>query len=431
MGSMVLLCLFNTSVWAMTGAETANALNLRLSDTPQRCPANQPDYACSGVLVRPLAQAHSRRFWEHDTAAIQQGSERFIYLRSDLPGSSVDEQTGYVLMNSFEADAEEKSYGVAARPQPAMVEVTNWDAQQPATIPLQALYYRLGEPSALARGQRHQLAWYQATGEWLPLLRYLPADTLTPFGFSQREQLYEGYEVASRINARFADTTPTCKDGSVRYNCNGVWVRTTDVGNFRAWNPSPQSIKSNGVSFTYFAADMRATQTYKPQGFIMLPSALSPQQPLTLRCFYAFDNRTSNRSDVCTFSSECAAKNIDTAQRWLAAYKSTPHSACAFNTDATSFTALAQIRSAVVDPLGWNEFMIAPWPSNAPTTTPLEAFIYSTTSFVAGEGLQGGQRYQREYQADTGTGYLPLLRFDGAAPNGQLVSYRPEDQYME
>ncbi len=75
--------------------------------------------------------------------------------------------------------------------------------------------------------------------------------------------------------------------------------------------------------------------------------------------------------------------------------------------------------------------MMAAWPSNVPGNLPLEAFVYSLTSHVSGQGLQGGRRYQQEYHADTGTGYLPLLRLDAAAPNGQLVTYRPEDQYIQ
>ncbi|QPN43412.1 hypothetical protein I5S86_17835 [Priestia aryabhattai] len=429
---MVLLCMFSLGAWAMTGPETADALNLRLADTPEKCAANQPDYACSGVLARPLAQSHPRNFWEHDTAASQRGSERFVYLRSDITAAPLAEKTGYILMNRFEAMAQDKLYDVSVRPQPETVEVNNWDAQLPGKVPIQALYYRLGAPGGLWRGQRSQLAWYQATGEWLPLLRYAPDDALTPFGFAQQEQLFAGYEVASRINARFADTAPSCPDGTSRYNCNGVWVRTSDVGNFRAWNTSPSSIKGKGVSFSYFAADMKIARTYKPQGFIMLPSGIPVQQPLKLRCIYPYDNGTTGAADMCTFRGTCAAMGIMTAQQWLNRYRTNPTRACAFGTDSKAFAALAEIRSnEVSEPNGWNELMMSPWPSNIPASLPLEAFIYSIKAYVSGQGLAGGQRFQREYHADTGTGYLPLLRFDSAAPNGQLVSYRPEDQYLE
>ncbi|MFR0674132.1 hypothetical protein ACLUUI_10665 [Enterobacterales bacterium AW_CKDN230030176-1A_HGKHYDSX7] len=430
--AIVLLCLFSQGLWAMTGAETADALNLRLVDTPKRCAANQPDFACSGVLVRPLAEGHGANFWAHDAAATQRGSEQFFYLRSDLPFQSISEKTGYVLMNRFEALAQDKSYDVSARPQPQVVEVKNWNVQPARQVPVQALYYRLGAPGAMWRGQRNQLAWYQATGEWLPLLRYLPEDTQTPFGFAQQEQLFEGYEVASRINARFADVRPTCSDGRSRDHCNGVWVRTTDVGNFRAWNVSPASKKGNGVSFSYFASDMKVLRTYKPQGFIMRPSGAPVPQPLTLRCSHPYDNYTGGAPDMCTFKGVCAVKGINTAQQWLKQYRTTPQNACALGTDAAAFKMIAEIRSnAVSDSFGYNEFIMAAWPDNIPASLPLEAFIYSVRSHVSGPGIEGGKRFQRDYHADTATGYLPLLRLDPDAPNGQLVSYRPEDQYVE
>ncbi|WP_367599334.1 hypothetical protein [Pseudomonas fulva] len=429
---IALLCLSTSSIWAMSGPEVADALNMRLADTPEKCVANQPDYACSGVLARPMTQNHPYNFWEHDSAASQRGSEKFVYLRSDLPAATATENTGFILMNRFEALAQEKAYDVSARPQPETVEVSNWDAQTPAKVAVQALYYRLGIPGALWRGQRNQLSWYQATGEWLPLLRYLPEDTLTPFGFAQQEQLFEGYEVAARINARFVDTAASCSDGSSRFNCNGVWVRTTDVGNFRAWNVSPSSIKGNGVSFSYFAKDMGIKRTYKAQGFIMKPLGAPAQQPLKLRCIHPFDNNTGGASDMCTFRGTCAAMGIVNAQQWLSRYRNSPTMACAFSTDAASFSVIAEIRSnPVSDGFGWNEMMMAAWPSNVPDSLPLEAFIYSLSSYVSGQGLQGGKRFQQEYHADTGTGYLPLLRLDAAAPNGQLVTYRPEDQYVQ
>ena len=429
---IALLCLSTSSIWAMSGPEVADALNMRLADTPEKCAANQPDYSCSGVLARPMPQNHPYKFWEHDSAASQRGSEQFVYLRSDLPAATATENTGFILMNRFAALAQHQAYHVSLRPQPETVEVSNWAAQTPATVAVQALYYRLGVPGALWRGQRNQLSWFQATGEWLPLLRYLPDDTLAPFGFAQQEQLFEGYEVAARINARFVDTAPSCSDGSSRFNCNGVWVRTTDVGNFRAWNVSPSSIDGNGVSFSYFAKDMGINRTFKSQGFIMKPSAAPAQQPLKLRCLYPFDNGTHGGVDMCTFKGNCAAMGIVNAQQWLNRYRNNRHNSCAFDTDVASFGVMADVRSNYPPDLtNWNEMMMAAWPSNVPGSLPLEAFIYSLSSQVSGPGLQGGKRFQQEYHADTGTGYLPLLLLDTAAPNGQLVTYRPEDQYVQ
>ncbi|EST15302.1 hypothetical protein EDP1_1722 [Pseudomonas putida S610] len=422
---IALLCLSTSSIWAMSGPEVADALNMRLADTPEKCAANQPDYACSGVLARPMAQSHPYNFWEHDSAASQRGSEKFVYLRSDLPAASATENTGFILMNRFEALAQEKAYDVSARPQPETVEVSNWDAQTPAKVAVQALYYRLGVPGALWRGQRHQLSWYQATGEWLPLVRYQPSDSLI-FGFAQSEQLYEGYAVAARINARYVDTAPACPDGSARYNCNGVWVRGAGTGNFRVWNNTFDSKRNNAVSFSFYAADTHVVQspTYT-QGYILKASSAPAAQPITLRCMYPQNAYTSGSNYPCSHQGVCRSMGITTAQQWVSRYNGT-RSTCAFDADQAGFQVAAEVRK-LRSAQDWNEAVMNVWPDNVPGDLPLEAFYYRNPTTAK----ENARRYQREFNQDTAGGYLPVMALDTYAPNGQLVEYRPEDQYFE
>ncbi|MDM3887162.1 hypothetical protein QSV36_16450 [Pseudomonas sp. BCRC 81390] len=423
---MALLCLFTSGIWAMSGPEIADALNMRLADTPEKCAANQPDYACSGVLVRPMAQNHPYKFWEHDSAASQRGSEMFVYLRSDLPAATVTEKTGFILMNRFEALAQDKVYDVSIRPHHETVEVANWDDQTPAKVAVQALYYRLGVPGALWRGQRHQLSWYRATGEWLPLLRYQPNDPLV-FGFAQSEQLYEGYAVAARVNARYVDTAPACPDGSARYNCNGVWVRGTGVGNFRAWNNSPDSKRYNAVSFSFFAADTQVVQApVYTQGYILKASGAPAAQPITLRCMYPQNGGTSGRNNPCSHQGNCRSLGITTAQQWNSRYNGGQSGSCAFDTDQPGFQLAAEVRK-LRSAKDWNEAVMNVWPDNVPADLPLEAFYYRSTATAR----ENARRYQREFNQDTAGGYLPVLALDTYAANGRLVEYRPEDQYFE
>ncbi|MFA7895440.1 hypothetical protein [Pseudomonas putida] len=422
---IALLCLSTSSIWAMSGPEVAEALNMRLADTPEKCAANQPDYACSGVLARPMAQSHPYNFWEHDSAASQRGSEQFVYLRSDLPAATATENTGFILMNRFEALAQEKAYDVSARPQPETVEVSNWDAQTPAKVAVQALYYRLGIPGALWRGQRNQLSWYQATGEWLPLVRYQPSDSLV-FGFAQSEQLYEGYAVAARINARYVDTAPACPDGSARYNCNGVWVRGAGTGNFRVWNNTLDSKRNNAVSFSYFAADTRVVQAPGyAQGYILKASSAPAAQPITLRCMYPKNAGTSRAIDPCSHHGVCRSMGITTVQQWSSRYSGNQFT-CAFGTDQADFQLAAEVRK-VRSASDWNEAVMNVWPDNVPGDLPLEAFYYRNPTTAK----DSARRYQREFNQDTAGGYLPIMALDTYAPNGQLVEYRPEDQYFE
>ncbi|WP_145131220.1 hypothetical protein [Pseudomonas sp. URMO17WK12:I11] len=423
---IALLCLSTSSIWAMSGPEVADALNMRLADTPEKCAANQPDYSCSGVLARPTAQSHPYNFWEHDSAASQRGSEKFVYLRSDLPATTATENTGYVLMNRFEALAQDKAYDVSIRPQPETVEVSNWDAQAPAKVAVQALYYRLGVPGALWRGQRHQLSWYQATGEWLPLVRYQPNDSLV-FGFAQSEQLYEGYAVAARINARYEDTAPACPDGSARYNCNGVWVRGTGMGSFRAWNNTYDSKRNNAVSFSYFAADTRVVQAAAyTQGYILKASGTPAAQPITLRCMYVYNGQTSGKNNPCSHQGVCRSLGITTTAQWAKRYPVSRSGICAFGADQADFQLAAEIRR-LYSQNDWNEAVMNVWPDNVPGDLPLEAFYYRSTATTK----DNARRYQREFNQDTAGGYLPVLALDTYAPNGQLVEYRPEDQYFE
>ncbi|WP_049695701.1 hypothetical protein [Pseudomonas fulva] len=423
---IALLCLSTSSIWAMSGPEVADALNMRLADTPEKCAANQPDYACSGVLARPMAQNHPYNFWEHDSAASQRGSEQFVYLRSDLPAATATENTGFILMNRFEALAQDKAYDVSSRPQPETVEVSNWDAQTPAKVAVQALYYRLDVPGALWRGQRHQLSWYQATGEWLPLVRYQPSDSLV-FGFAQSEQLNEGYAVAARINARYVDTAPACPDRSARYNCNGVWVRGAGPGNFRVWNNTPDSKLNNAVSFSFYAADTQVVQSSNyTQGYILKASGAPAAQPITLRCMYPQNAATSRRNNPCSHQGVCRSLGITTATQWNNRYNGGRNGTCAFDADQAGFQLAAEVRK-LRSANDWNEAVMNVWPDNVPADLPLEAFYYRNTATAK----DTARRYQREFNQDTAGGYLPVLALDTYAANGQLVEYRPEDQYFE
>jgi len=75
----------------------------------------------------------------------------------------------------------------------------------------------------------------------------------------------------------------------------------------------------------------------------------------------------------------------------------------------------------------WNEAVMNVWPDNVPADLPLEAFYYRNTATAK----DTARRYQREFNQDTAGGYLPVLALDTYAANGQLVEYRPEDQYFE
>ncbi|MGH8380819.1 hypothetical protein [Pseudomonas sp.] len=454
--AMLLCCLLSAKGWAlsaplgpvaMTGPEILSALNQRLASTPVRCLDSQPDYACSGVLVRPMTDAHPQPFWMHDQGASDRGSERFVFLRKDGMAAPEDTHTGYVLMDHFAALATGKPYQVTGRTNSGSeVYVSNWNTSQPQALAVQALYYRVGAPSALFRAQRGQLEWFKATGKWLPVLRFEPGNGSGAFGFDQREQMYNGYQIASDINARFATTPATCPDGRARYYCQGVLVRTTNVGNFKAWNPSPVSERNQAVSFSYFAADAALNITVWPQGYVVFPSNRAVNQPLEMRCIYPFDGGTSITNQSCAHRGVCADLGISDRETWLARNPNTrPHS-CAFGTDPVAFLTavhahqwgldLPPVKGATVG-VGWNEPVMRTWPQDKPAQLPLEAFFYSLNVHyppaaqpMPAYGLSNAKRFQQQYVEETRR-YLPVLRLDPRAPGGQLVTFNPFEQFVQ
>ena len=429
--SWVMLCVIvMPGAHAMSGAQTAIALNQRVAATPARCLGNEPEDACSGVLMRPMIEAHQREFWRHDSLAEWQQYEPFQLLRRDGKTVGNPERSGYVMHAGFDAAAQGKPYQVVGRVGNE-VRLGYWDASQPKQLPVQAIYYQPGLSDALLRAQRSQMAWFQATGQWLPVLRYVAGDA--PFGFDQREQLYNGYEVAKAINARYASKDTVCPDGRARYYCNGVWVRTVDNDQYKAWNPVPTDFtQEQGVSFAYFAHDTAVTKTYKAQGFVLFASGYPVTTPILPMCVYPFDASTRLNRNVCNFRGRCGALK---AESWIASYSGQPYKSCAYGVDRDEFQLGAETRfkaraAGIGDTYGWNELMLRAWAQNIPAQLPLEAFIHSDAVYSGANGLVGARKFQRQFVAETGR-YLPVLRLRPAAPGGALVVYLPEEQEVQ
>ncbi|MDF9618042.1 hypothetical protein P5705_10340 [Pseudomonas entomophila] len=416
--------------YAMSGLETAIALNQRVAATPERCMNNTPEDACSGVLMRPMSEAHQREFWRHDSLAQWQQYEAFQLLRRDGKGVANPERSGYILHAGIEASTLDKPYQVVAR-EGNEVRVAYWDDKQPKQLAVQAIYYQPGLPEALLRAQRSQLAWFQATGQWLPVLRYVAGDL--PFGFAQSEQLYNGYAVAKAINERYTSKDTVCAGGRARFYCNGVWVRTVDNDQYKAWNPVPTDFtKEQGVSFAYFAHDTSVFKTYKAQGFVLFASEYPVTTPILPMCVYPFDAGTRLNREVCSFRGRCGALQ---PQSWLATYRGRPYQSCAYLVDETQFQLSVETRyqaraAGVGDAYGWNELMLGAWAQNIPAQLPIQAFIHSDAVYSGANGLVGARKFQRQYVQETGR-YLPVLSLRPSAPGNVLVTYVPEEQEVQ
>ncbi len=425
----LLLGLLVVPCWALTGPETARQLNQRLAATPTQCVGGKPPYACSGVLVLAMDDDHPQPFWHHSAEAQARGTERFVLLRQDDDPLLLPGKVGYILQDLFSAISQGKPYEVVAEggTGPGDVMVRNWLESEPRKVAIQALYYSASDADALFRAQRGQLDYFNAVGDWLPLVRIAQDADQPEFGFAQQEQLYNGYQVADRLNVRYARTASTCAGGGPAYDCNGVLARTTDVGSFHAWDPSPGSVKGNGVSFMYFRADIN-TGLYKPQGFVMRELAYPVGHPMRLRCIFPYDGWTANAPDYCDFRPSCASQNITTVEAWKARYFSSPYQSCYFGTSANEFQLAFDVRrlSGASDQYRWSELILAAWPQGIGKDLGIEAFIHGTSP----AGIVGAKRFQQDYY-QTDRRYVPVMEVQVSAPGGKVFYFKPEQQHVE
>ncbi|MFI8643957.1 hypothetical protein ACIGJK_04030 [Pseudomonas iridis] len=320
------------------------------------------------------------------------------------------------------------------------VQLRNWDVSAPKQLPLQALYYDMTKRGGLIHARRDQRAYFKATGDWLPIMRMdLKQGPDAVFSFDLQDQLYGGYEVAARLNARYADTSMACRGNTAAYNCNGVLIRTTDPSSFlHAWNPSPGSIERNGVSFSYLRADVHlpVLAWAKNQGLIMKELAAPTDHPLTVRCSFPFDGATAFRSDSCNGHSDAPQKSrpcdeqgisdVEEVVTHLYAQTSRYHG-CSLKGDQAPFAVSVQARARLnaTDQRVHNEVIIANWPQDIPTQLPLEAFFY-----VAASGHRDAQYLQWEYLTTTGK-ILPIVRIaSNASRSGYVFEYDPAAQWF-
>ncbi|HEY0287844.1 MAG TPA: hypothetical protein VGC62_12670 [Pseudomonas sp.] len=309
---------------------------------------------------------------------------------------------------------------------PNQVQVDNWDPTTPLTTPVQGLFYDVNQGGSLVAAQMDQRDYFTATGQWLPVLRVDLSDpTGKVFGFNLQDQLYIGYTVVAKMNARYNDTRTECPNQQAAYYCNGVLFRSNQATTaFHAWDPSPNSHKNNGVSFSYGRSDINITKLVfnRMYGFtfkeLAAPTAYSP----TLRCAYPFDAATSAMADTCTDRGKCEALGITSVDSWIAKYQSTPTQGCAFGPGAGQFQLHVDVRPRVLPDLGWNEIMIAPWPDGIPEQLPLESLFYQAET-----ARPQAQFIQTDYFTQTQR-FLPVVRMDLAAPNGEMFTYDPADQ---
>ncbi|MCI0998134.1 hypothetical protein, partial [Pseudomonas corrugata] len=314
--------------------------------------------------------------------------------------------------------------------QPNQLQIRNWNAEVPGQVPVQALFYDTSRSGGLRVAQRNQRDYHAATGQWLPILRLdLAGAEGAVFGFNLQDQLYVGYEVAQRLNARYFDTATVCPGNRASFYCNGVVLRGTDATEaYRSWNPSPISQGNNGVSTTFIRVDSQVLKPVWRQGFIFKEWSAPAAYPLTMGCAYPVDAGTSNLAEACSSHGVCLQMGIDNVDIWMARYAGNPYVSCSFSTTPEQIQLTLDIRVRLGD-WDWNEFMVRTWPQDIPEQLPIDAVFYGEALFP-GDGPVGSRYLQDDYFKATGR-FLPIVELRLDAPDGQVFRFTPEDQCLE
>ncbi|MDR6960483.1 hypothetical protein J2W43_004488 [Pseudomonas brassicacearum] len=261
-----------------------------------------------------------------------------------------------------------------------------------------------------------------------------------------------GAQTAINLTTRYHKKVIDCGPARPAYLCSGIMLRGTVASeSFFFWNPSPLSVSSGGVSFSFLREDakyIRLSYGYT-SGFIFQPyleSVRAAVQPEVL-CSFPVDSWTLERDEKgCGqyqafpgSSRQCQSQGITTAAQWLAHYQSVPSEQrarhqCGFNvsealggTAASAFYASLQARALGSDDMSiapvQNELRLATWAQDIGRDLPVEALFYTPG------GLAGAQNDQRNFYLETDK-WVPIIALTlPATPTGNATfTYRSTDQ---
>lgn len=270
----------------------------------------------------------------------------------------------------------------------------------------------------------------------------------------------DGQGVATFLTTLYARTFPNCNNSNSQpsFLCSGVTIRVTvkDPA-YKVWDPSPISVKSGGVSFSYLRKDSNFGRLAwgAGNGYILYPIFEAPQDKIDLDylCSYPMDAWSWHRSltEVCgphndypVESKLCQDAGVTTAQQWSAVWNrpgGNPNlRQCGFDIsdDRNHLAGPAFYQSLLAKGLigatgfnGHNEVVLKTWVSGRPNTFPLMAFF-----FIAGganAGLADAQYNQRDFYNSTNPKIIvPIIRVTPAnsATESATFTYVAADQVV-
>lgn len=251
-------------------------------------------------------------------------------------------------------------------------------------------------------------------------------------------QALAGPEIAAELNTLYGRRFPNCNnsDSQPAFLCSGVTLRVTvkDPNNsYKVWDPSPTSVASGGVSFSYLRADSNfgSLAWHRANGLIFYPIFASPVDKIDMDylCAYPMDAWTWHRPVICgahpsyPFQSRlCQEAGVTTAEQFITVWNSSPtgHNIrqCGFDVrderNALSGPAFYQFVRAkgLLGTTGFseqNEILIKTWAAGHPNTLPLMAFFYVPGGDST--ALADAQYNQRDFYNSTNPPLaVPIIR---------------------
>lgn len=239
---------------------------------------------------------------------------------------------------------------------------------------------------------------------------------------------------AKDITERYYNTRDDCGGpNEPAFLCSGVLIRGTQYSqNYHSWNPSPQSIKDQGISFSYLRRDSKFSHFARNynHGVIFYPVYHAPKQKIDpdYLCIFPTDGATDSRSDHgCGMfpgapnSQPCQDLGIFSGEKWINGLIGFPklfqdsYRTCGFTVrdHAKPSGGTAKAFSAALKGMRLygrqvkygepNEIVVKTWGQNLGKQLPIEAFFY-----LAG-GLSGAQADQRDLW-NTDHIWVPIIK---------------------
>ncbi|BBP69654.1 hypothetical protein PHLH6_16580 [Pseudomonas sp. Seg1] len=359
-----------------------------------------------------------------------------------------------VVAAQFKASLEAHTLmGAAWTAKPMEVLVKTWDESKPEKLPVEAVFYDASTPAKVEDARKFQREYYLETSIYVPIVRLNLTDANKEvFSYATDDQRY-GEAVAERLNIKYSNVTKEC-NGWAAYYCSGVLLRVTGTKPaYHAWDPSDNSIKTGGVSFSYLRKDLGTEILVynETQGFIFKDFDTAERlgsYPTPLLCSYPSDANTYSRptDGGCgpnTFypvtSRTCLEVGVTTLDSWKVHYRSVGGSGyfsqrnrnqCSFTGDKDEFALSLEARNNFERPEEerpyHNEVMLKTWPRGIPEQLPIAAFFYLHKQTLE-VGIEGAKYAQKDYFNVTGN-LLPVIRVTLVDGKSEAFSYHASEQ---